>query len=89
MMSKENVNYKTPGSIVVKRSPTVSGRKNKSIAASVLAQSKNGNPSTLRISISENIDSLNKALKLSEEIMPRPSRGLMKNLHGTLKSTNG
>ncbi|CAH0346251.1 hypothetical protein [Bacillus sp. CECT 9360] len=75
-MSKELVNYKSSGAVVVKRSPAVSGKGQ--LAGSTLAKSKTS--SAFHRSMSANIRSINKALKESEKILPRT--------HNNVKSKN-
>jgi hypothetical protein len=72
-MSKESVNYKTEGSVVVKRSPSVSGRKNKTLVNTRGSWIKrNSQTGEFHKSISRNIYSLGKLIKESEQILPRP-----------------
>lgn len=56
-MSKEMVNYKTTGSVIVKRSPVLETRGKQSSAQ-------------LHNAISQNIHSLNRVLRESKKIMP-------------------
>lgn len=74
-MSKESVNYNVEGSLVVKRSPSVSGRRNRKVTGRtsgtwVIRDTHTGE---LRKSMSRNIDSLGRLLKESEQVMPRPN----------------
>ncbi|WP_163103073.1 hypothetical protein [Peribacillus alkalitolerans] len=73
MMRKEN--YQTSGSVVIKRSPAVNGRKiNKpmervsNLPASLVVGTGKSN---LHKSVSQNIISLGRVLKESDKIMPR------------------
>jgi hypothetical protein len=73
-MSKESANYNNEGSIVVKRSPTISGRKNRTSLSSSCGPwvKRNTHTGNLRNSMSQNIHSLGRLLKELEQIMPRP-----------------
>lgn len=75
-MRKESVNYKSEGSVVVKRSPSITGKKssntrldNKSLGKWVKRDTMTG---AFRNSMTDNIDSIGRLLKESEKIMPRP-----------------
>jgi hypothetical protein len=73
-MRKESVNYNIEGSLVVKRSPSVSGRNNRKIAGRTDGTwvRRDSNTGELRRSMSRNIDSLGRLLKESEQVLPRP-----------------
>lgn len=73
-MSKESANYNIEGSVVVKRSPSVSGRKNRTLAGGLGGTwaRRDTHTGELRRSMSRNINSLGRLLKESEQIMPRP-----------------
>jgi predicted RNA-binding protein YlxR (DUF448 family) len=75
-MRKESVNYKSEGSVVVKRSPSNTGKKssyakrdNKSIGKWVKRDAMTG---AFRKSMTDNINSIGRLLNESEKIMPRP-----------------
>ncbi|MED3573636.1 hypothetical protein [Cytobacillus praedii] len=65
-MSKERVNYHSSGTIVSRRSP----------AGKVIQKNKGKilGPRSFSDSVAHNIDTLNKVLKESDKIMPRPTR---------------
>jgi hypothetical protein len=75
-MSKESVNYKSEGSVVVKRSPSITGRK--SSKARTYSESKgkwvirDTTTGAFRQSMIDNINSIGRLLHESEKIMPRP-----------------
>jgi hypothetical protein len=73
-MRKESVNYNIKGSLVVKRSPSVSGRNNRKIARRTDGTwvRIDSNTGELRRSMSRNIDSLGRLLKKPEQVLPRP-----------------
>lgn len=65
-MSKERVNYHSSGTIVARRSPagkTIQKSKGKILGSRSFSDS-----------VAHNIDTLNKVLKESDKIMPRPTR---------------
>ncbi|MEH6989610.1 hypothetical protein [Cytobacillus firmus] len=77
-MRKEQANYKLASSIVVKRSPASSGRK--SLVSSAFSPAKGISvSSSLRKSMTQNINSLNKVLRESEKIIPRTESAIIGN----------
>lgn len=65
-MSKERVSYQSSGTIIARRSP----------AGKVIQKNKGKilGPRSFSDSMANNIDTLNKVLKESDKIMPRPTR---------------
>jgi len=73
-MSNKSVNYTKQGSIVVKRSPLITGRKFgktqlRKTGKFIIREAKTG---AFKDSITANIDSIDRLLTESEKIMPRP-----------------
>jgi hypothetical protein len=75
-MRKEPVNYKSEGSVVIKRSPSITGKKSGSAG---MTNTPKGNwvkrdttTGAYRRSTKDNIDSIGRLLNESEKIMPRP-----------------